>query len=449
MANPTSKISKIPEVGQNPKSDDLLPLAQRIDMLADDLARAQKYGMGLILFVVYQAEATRAAVEQQVRARLAELGQRVRRVQFFAGDHATDRSDLMERLRANPPAENEAVFIYDLHHAFPGLLNALNYKREFVPDHKWRLLFWVREDEIIRVMRDAPDFWAFVNQTIELPETPPPAEHARYAEQLTWAGLEWEDEFRRLTSDERRARIALRERLLADLPDDESTVAARAELHYVLGGLYAFEQEFEKAEQHLKKMLELAEETGDRRQMVNCLNGLGNVYRAMGQTEAAIAAYRRALELDSKFYTAHNNLAGVYLELERLDEAIPHLQKRVELSPDDALAARVMLGILARHQGRNDEARQQFETALGLWETAWQRRLQTPAGLLENKALALLGAGQPKEALSTLQEALARRVPGDKFDLKLYELLATAPEPPPGLDEMRELLEVALAEEGK
>ena len=120
-------------------------------------------------------------------------------------------------------------------------------------------------------------------------------------------------------------------------------------------------------------------------------------------------------------------MAGGYLDLGQLDEAGKHYRRRIELSPDDALNALVALGVILWHQGQTTEAQQQFESAIALWDTAWQRRLQTEAGLLENKALALLGLGKPEDALSALDKALTRRVPGDNLEWVRYDLLATAP----------------------
>lgn len=77
---------------------------------------------------------------------------------------------------------------------------------------------------------------------------------------------------------------------------------------------------------------------------------------------------------------------------------------------------------------------------LAQWERAWQDRYQSPAGLLANKAIALLCLGRKEEALQTLKEALARRRPGDTIELDDYELLRTAPEPPAGIEEMIALL---------
>jgi hypothetical protein len=80
---------------------------------------------------------------------------------------------------------------------------------------------------------------------------------------------------------------------------------------------------------------------------------------------------------------------------------------------------------------------------LAIWETAWSHKLQSPFGLLENKALALLGLGQAEQALVTLKDALARRQPSDSIEFTRYDLLAAVPEPPLGLAEIRRLLEEA------
>jgi tetratricopeptide (TPR) repeat protein len=171
-------------------------------------------------------------------------------------------------------------------------------------------------------------------------------------------------------------------------------------------------------------------------------NGLGNVYRDLGRADDAIAEYQRAIELDPKYASPHNNLAGIYMEQREFAQAQYHFNERIHLSPDTALNALVSLGIIARYQ---DDANSDdyFRRALTLWDKAWQARLQTPTGLLENKALALVCLGQREEALETLRDALDQRVPGDTLEFFRYELLAEAPKPPDGIDEMMEMLREA------
>jgi hypothetical protein len=73
--------------------------------------------------------------------------------------------------------------------------------------------------------------------------------------------------------------------------------------------------------------------------------------------------------------------------------------------------------------------------------------LRTSFALLEGKALALLGLGQEEKAIDTLKKALTQRLPGERITFTDYDLLATAPNPPSGLKEMRHLLEEAIAKD--
>ena len=104
----------------------------------------------------------------------------------------------------------------------------------------------------------------------------------------------------------------------------------------------------------------------------------------------------------------------------------------------------VVLGVIARHQGL-PESDEHFQRALEHWEAAWRARWQTPAGLLENKAQALLCLGRKEEALQTLAQAIAQMQPGEPIELDDWELLRTAPEPPAGVQEAIAMLQEAQA----
>ena len=72
--------------------------------------------------------------------------------------------------------------------------------------------------------------------------------------------------------------------------------------------------------------------------------------QAKGQLDEAIACYKKAIELDPKFATAHSNL-GIALKAKgQLDEAIACFKKAIELDPKFAMA-HYNLGICADGQG--------------------------------------------------------------------------------------------------
>ena len=63
-------------------------------------------------------------------------------------------------------------------------------------------------------------------------------------------------------------------------------------------------------------------------------NMLGNALEAQGRLDEAIEHYRRALELDPAFAEAHNNLAVAYAKRGDLDRALAAMREALRLKPE-------------------------------------------------------------------------------------------------------------------
>ncbi len=116
----------------------------------------------------------------------------------------------------------------------------------------------------------------------------------------------------------------------------------------------ADKRQFEAAVPAWKKALELNPE--DPRGH----NNLGVALFESGKMDEAIAEYRKSLELNPNSSQTHNNLGSALAEKGSLDAALPEFQKAVELNPDNA-AAHVNLGnALANVRGRLEDAIQEL-----------------------------------------------------------------------------------------
>jgi tetratricopeptide (TPR) repeat protein len=129
------------------------------------------------------------------------------------------------------------------------------------------------------------------------------------------------------------------------------------------------------------------------------LAALAVVARAqLGHWRDSAALFRRALEVDDRNASAHNNLGVELGRAGRLTEALPHFQEALRLRPDspDALNN---LGNTLQQLGRTAEALELHETALRLQPTSIDARM--------NLVLALQRDGRHDEALRQIDEALA------------------------------------------
>jgi tetratricopeptide (TPR) repeat protein len=227
----------------------------------------------------------------------------------------------------------------------------LNRSREFFIENQIRVVFWLTEREAIDLAHFAPDYWAFRHRVIEFVDSPKPEQFTSQAQESAWqANGNITD-----ISEDLDAKIALRIALLTDLPKDNESTSARANLLLTLGMLHWRKKDFEKASQYLNTALDLAAGLEDACFEASCFNAIALVDTDLGKTEEAIQAYKNAVSLAPELISPWNNLGKLYRRLERNEEALAAFQKAIEQNPSDEVAWN-SLGELQHALGHNDEA---------------------------------------------------------------------------------------------
>lgn len=124
---------------------------------------------------------------------------------------------------------------------------------------------------------------------------------------------------------------------------------------------------------------------------------LGLANELLGDPEAAEAAYRAAIEADSTFAEALNNLGLLLRDQDRLDEAIEYLRRAVEVRSDFA-SGWVNLALALEERGDLREARDAYQKAVRFAPRDPMSRA--------NLGLVYLKLGNTEQAVIELRRAL-------------------------------------------
>lgn len=128
------------------------------------------------------------------------------------------------------------------------------------------------------------------------------------------------------------------------------------------------------------------------------LISLGVALQHAGQTEPAIHAYRKAVELDPHHPDVHITLGVMLEDAGSLDEAMQYYQKAIETDPGSAIAYNC-LGNALKKSGNVFEAMQEYSKAI----------IVDPKSSMgyANLAMALQETGYHREAIAEYRKALA------------------------------------------
>ncbi len=126
-------------------------------------------------------------------------------------------------------------------------------------------------------------------------------------------------------------------------------------------------------------------------------NNLANFLGDKGKLEEAVWHFQRSLQLKPGSPEVHNNLGNVLRDLGRIDQAIEHYHKALRLRPNFAVAHYNLAGVLAQ-QGHTEQAIEHYRRALAIndeYVRAWAEL-----------GLVLAGQGRLAEAVECYRRAI-------------------------------------------
>ena len=245
----------------------------------------------------------------------------------------------------------------------------VNIQREAFTDAPHAVVLWLREEQLVRLMKRAPDFWAWRSGVFDVRgELQPDTSAYRELEEI--------DTFERGDLEHQ---VALyREILKAQLAREEPDLAYVARTILRLTDVLQSLGLYEEAVMEAQKTFVLAEVLEDIKLRSNGLNSLALGYKVMARYEEAEPLFREALKIDEEvlgkehidYTTVLSNLGGLLDEMGRYEEAEPILREALEINekilgqrhPNYAIDLGNLAGLL-ENLGCYDEAEALFREA--------------------------------------------------------------------------------------
>lgn len=161
-------------------------------------------------------------------------------------------------------------------------------------------------------------------------------------------------------------------------------------VHRALGMLYIENENYEQAVKHLEKALQEEER-------FDVVNNLGTAYIGTKNYEKALQYLTRALELQPENPACHKNLGVLYRKMNLPDKAIFHIEKYLDLRPEDLDTMQTYALYL---------------TQLGRWQDAADflknltEEVTNVAPIYFLLAQVQIQNGQPEDAVAALQRGI-------------------------------------------
>ena len=169
-------------------------------------------------------------------------------------------------------------------------------------------------------------------------------------------------------------------------------------IHYSYASFLADQSRFDDAIQHGRTVIRIAPDHYGA--LVNLGAGLADT----GKFSEAITMYERANEIRPS-YMAYSNLGTVYSRIERYSDAVDAYRKALEIDNTDWLAWGNLAFVYSWIDGMDQQAKETFERAIQLAETARQQSPRDP-WVYSDLALYYAKTDQPALALQRVGTAI-------------------------------------------
>ncbi len=122
-----------------------------------------------------------------------------------------------------------------------------------------------------------------------------------------------------------------------------------AKAHFLLGATLYNKKQYPEAIAAYKKAIDVDPK------FIEAYNNIGNTYRDMNQPQEAITWYEKAIQVDPGFAYPYTNLAGLYSSQKKYDEAIKVLQRSLAVNSTN-IDTKLFLAAIYKDAGAKDKA---------------------------------------------------------------------------------------------
>jgi tetratricopeptide (TPR) repeat protein len=162
---------------------------------------------------------------------------------------------------------------------------------------------------------------------------------------------------------------------------------------------------------------------------------LGAALQLDGRLDEAIAHYRRAIDVQPDYAPAYNNLGSALRASGRLDDAVVAYERALQLRPSDFPDAHYNLANALLDEGRSSAAQEHFHIAL--------QSMPASADVHNNLGIALSAEGRLDEAVGEFRRAVDIEPGSAKAHRNLGDALVSAGSAREGLDHLRRAAQLA------